>query len=116
MMAHRAAWIVKRGAIPSGIQVCHKCDVRNCINVDHLFLGTPLENVADMRRKGRGPDHQRIGTFHQGEKCTFAKLTAASVVEIRASTKSRAALSAQYGVSPNQIYRIRNRIDWRHVK
>lgn len=31
----------------------HPCDVRNCINPDHLFVGTNLDNVKDMINKGR---------------------------------------------------------------
>lgn len=51
--AHRLAWKEKHGNIPEGLFVCHRCDTRPCINTDHLFLGTDLENIADMVAKGR---------------------------------------------------------------
>src|SRR5262245_23452394 len=50
---HRISWIVNRGPIPNGIYVCHHCDTPNCFRPEHLFLGTPQENVWDMISKGR---------------------------------------------------------------
>ena len=51
--AHRVAWELAHGFIPAGLFVCHRCDNPRCINVEHLFLGTPADNNNDKIAKGR---------------------------------------------------------------
>ena len=51
--AHRVSWAMHKGPIPNGMWVLHKCDVRNCVNPEHLFLGDQFANMADMVSKGR---------------------------------------------------------------
>lgn len=52
-LAHRVAWVLTYGPIPDGLQVCHTCDIRRCINPEHLFLGTQSDNMVDCSSKGR---------------------------------------------------------------
>jgi hypothetical protein len=50
---HRLSWEAHFGPIPAHLFVCHVCDNPSCLAIEHLFLGTPKQNVADMQRKGR---------------------------------------------------------------
>jgi hypothetical protein len=47
--AHRLAWSLKNGPIPKGMVICHRCNVRRCVNPDHLVLGTLADNNADTK-------------------------------------------------------------------
>jgi len=59
--AHRSAYLLMIGEIPDGLHVCHKCDVKTCVNPSHLFLGTGEENHEDKRLKGRARNqHWRV--------------------------------------------------------
>lgn len=47
--AHKVAWILSRGPVPTGTEIDHLCRVRNCVNPAHLEAVPHLVNV----RRGR---------------------------------------------------------------
>lgn len=97
VVLHRLSWIFANGAIPQGICVCHRCDVRACINPDHLFLGTQAENIQDAARKGR-----------IGQPNPRRKICAADVPGIRerlASGESQASVAASFGANQSVVSR-----------
>jgi hypothetical protein len=89
--AHRAGWEIERGPVPDGLHVLHRCDNRLCCNLDHLFLGTHADNMADKVAKGRcasvtGDRHgSRVHPERRprGESHGRAVLTAGDLAEVR---------------------------------
>lgn len=112
--AHRASYEIHFGHIPDGSGyhgacVCHRCDVRLCVNPEHLFLGTHGDNVRDMYAKGRAVDQR-------GERHSQAKLTSGQVDDIRrryaTGTVTQRALAREFLVSPRHICGIVRGENW----
>ena len=96
--AHRQSYELHCGGIPTGLCVLHRCDVRLCVNPDHLFLGTRSDNNRDMVAKGR---------WQHGENHYRAKLTEEKVLEIRREHSLGVAsvlLAERYGVTKSTIH------------
>lgn len=102
---HRASWKAFVGPIPDGLKVLHTCDIRCCINPDHLFIGTQADNVADMIAKGRGPNCR-------GERNANSKITAAQAKEIKNSSLGVVQLGELYGLRKSMVSNIKRGENW----
>lgn len=101
--AHVLAYRIFVGEIPDGMLVLHDplvCNNRKCVNIDHLRLGTPLENSRDKAL---------AGTLNYGEGHANSKLTDGDVVAIRKEYAKGNSfyyqLAEKYGVHPSTIGR-----------
>lgn len=107
--AHRLSYLIHKGEIPEGAVICHTCDVRACVNPEHLFLGSKKDNSLDMVAKGR---------HLYGERAPAVKLTEVDVLvildRIRRGEK-QANLAREYGVGPMEITRIKTGKRWGHL-
>lgn len=79
--AHRVSYELHFGKIPNGLHVCHRCDNPSCVNPNHLFVGTHLDNMDDMIAKGRNSPPPRNDV--RGELCGRARFTNKQVRALR---------------------------------
>lgn len=108
---HRISYRLFCGPIPDGVYVCHRCDNPPCVNPNHLFLGTPTENQADMRMKRRARNPK-------GSEAWKAKICEADVVRIRqqfADGRPRKQIAREFGLSETTISHIARGKIWKHV-
>lgn len=111
--AHRVSWMIHFGEIPTGMLVCHKCDVRKCVNPEHLFLGTAKDNTQDAVKKGRMKIPK--ATYASDETHQVAKLTNAQVILIRTQDRPTKFWASKFRVTCNCIRRAKNRKTFRDV-
>lgn len=137
--AHRAAYAFAKGPIPSGAWVCHHCDVKLCVNPDHLYAGDVNTNARDATDRGRyvtGERHhmrrnpelvklwagklkEHPELHARGERCHTAKMVEDDVRVIRALHSSGVPvrdLCESFGLaSRSSMWSIIKRQSWRHV-
>ncbi len=101
LTAHRKSWQIHRGPIPEGKHVLHKCDVRCCVNPDHLYVGTQADN--NMDRQVRHPN---------------AKIQPSDLPDIRtmlAKGMRHQKIADKYGVTRETICHINRGATWRQT-
>lgn len=114
--AHRVAWELFVGPIPDGIYVLHSCDNPPCVNyVDHLFLGTPLDNAVDREMKERGNSSAKglLGENHWNARLTLDQ--AREIREARRAGSKLTVLAEKYGMDISTISKIGLGKLWKHV-
>jgi predicted XRE-type DNA-binding protein len=118
ILAHRFSYELHKGKIPKGkgyhgMCVCHSCDNPSCVNPNHLWLGTNIENMRDKETKGRGRGfcHQD----HHGENHPQVKLTWKIVEEIREMHKNgflQKEIAKKFNISNSGISKIISNKRW----
>lgn len=104
--SHKYAWEITNGKVPDGLYVCHKCDNGFCCNPNHLFLGTPLDNIEDCYNKYRA-----LKVIGEGVK--QSKLNWDIVDYIRTSNKTNSELATELNVVSGTIYNVRHNLTWK---
>ncbi|MGH9943711.1 MAG: HNH endonuclease [Pyrinomonadaceae bacterium] len=107
---HRVSYFLEHGRISDDLLVLHHCDVRSCVNPQHLYQGTAKDNTHDAVMKGR---HTRVF----GEQNGNHKLTAGQVESIRRMCRERIMLqkriASYFGVSEAAVSYIANGGRWK---
>lgn len=105
--AHRAVYEWLRGPLSENALLCHKCDVRSCVNPDHMFVGSHTDNQHDAYDKGRHSVFRHVGK---------PKLMQADVAEIRRRLVARdtqSAIAKDFGVSLFTVCAINTGRTWK---
>lgn len=97
---HRASWILHFGPIPPAKSVLHRCDIPNCVNPDHLYLGTQADNMRDMVSKGRSLRGARNPMRKSPPKLTIGD---AALIRRLCSGFTQRKLAQRFGVSQGYI-------------
>jgi len=99
--AHRASFLLHNGpsSLDGGYFACHRCDLRCCVNPDHLFKGDGFDNMQDAASKGR----------------LRTSLTSDDVLAILADDDFDTVIAANDGVDRKTIGNIKTGRNWKHV-
>ena len=112
-MAHRAAWILTNGPIPAGMFVCHTCDNPPCVNPAHLFLGTPADNMRDMRTKGRQRFPGAPGV--RNAKAKLDELGVIRIFELKLAGRTQKQIAELLCVSQPSVSGVLRGATWSHL-
>lgn len=142
LMTHKLSFLLSGQELPKDSPLAlHRCDNPPCVNPNHIFNGTYLDNARDKCNKGRHVSSPGIknGAFThpekiprgddsfsrkhperiaRGERQHSAKLTAEIVREMRtchAAGETSVSLGARFGVSQAAANYAINRKTWAHV-
>lgn len=107
--AHQYSYRIHKGDIPEGFDVAHMCDVKLCVNPNHLVAMPHRANIRDMINKG---------LHSHGEKHYNARLSREAVRAIRSMGQEgvdHATIAGRFGISYRYVRKVLNRGTWKHI-
>lgn len=108
----RLMWRAYHGRLHWRLHVLHTCDNPSCVNPNHLFLGTNLDNVKDKMAKGRGP----VGEANPKVRLTEEQVRWVRRKYVRGSSRyGTYALARALGVSRLTIKDVIRGVTWKHI-
>jgi hypothetical protein len=111
-LVHRIMYERYKGKIPPKINVCHSCDNPSCVNPDHLWLGSQMENVTDMMQKGRG--NKARGVEHHN--CKITEQEVRDIKKMYNEGIKMTVIHRSLNVPYKTVQHICYGSSWRHVK
>jgi len=113
LSAHRFAWIIAFGEIPSGIHVLHSCDNPPCCNPCHLFLGSHQDNMADRNNKGRSNGGSKSG--EDNPACRYTNKDILKIREMLRKGHTQREVAFMFNTIQLIISAIHLRKYWKHI-
>ncbi len=118
ILSHRLSYEIFLGKFDNSLFVCHKCDNPSCINPDHLFLGTHIDNCNDCINKKRQFPINTVRHLRKGKVCRGAKLSPKEVQEIRQLKKDgikRKVIAEKFNITSEHVWGITSLKAWSHI-
>lgn len=114
--AHVVSWRISQGgiAVPLGNLIMHTCDLRCCVNPEHLQLGTVSENMKHAHEDGRGEHFKSQGEDHYNAKLTedIVRLLRSEYASGQISGRQ---LADKHGLNYDNVKSVLQRKSWKHV-
>jgi HNH endonuclease len=104
--AHNFSFKHHKGKIPRGLMLRHTCDVKICVNPEHIITGTAKQNAQDAVERGQ----KLIGAQHP-----MCRLSEIEVIDIFVSEESIAATAERFAISRMHVQRIKEKKIWKEL-
>jgi len=111
--SNRASYFLFKDDFDVAALVCHICDWPSCVNPEHLFLGTPKDNMQDKVRKGRAKG-QPAGSEHS--LATLTDELILQIFELNQDGFTNTEIATKVKTDPSTISLILSGKRWAHIE
>lgn len=100
--AHRVSFEVFKCELPEDALILHSCDMRCCINPDHLRGGSQRDNALDMMKRNRGKSQIAVGDRR------FTRLSDLQVAAIKSNHSTAKKIATEFSISARYVLQIKS--------